>query len=80
MRKSRFSEDQIIAILKECGDGRAVPTSCRRRRVPLAVSNGWRLLSVLCRGVTARVQGSPACVRRSGWPIDASEYCESCQE
>ena len=42
MRKSRFSEDQIIAILKESGDGRTVPSPRDREGVFLPVEEQVR--------------------------------------
>lgn len=42
MRKSRFSEHQIIAILKEVEQGRAVKDVCRERSVSEATYYQWK--------------------------------------
>ena len=42
MKRSRFSEEQIIAILKEQGAGMATADVCRRHGVSLATFYKWK--------------------------------------
>lgn len=42
MRKSRFSENQIITILKEVEQGRAVKDVCREHSVSEATYYQWK--------------------------------------
>jgi putative transposase len=42
MRSSRFSEEQIIAILKEQEAGRSTAEICRRHGISQATFYGWK--------------------------------------
>ena len=42
MRKSRFSDEQIIAILKEQEVGMATAEVCRRHGISTATFYGWK--------------------------------------
>jgi putative transposase len=42
MKKSRFSEEQIIAVLKEHQAGIAVPDICRKHGISDATFYNWR--------------------------------------
>ena len=42
MRKSRFAEDQIIAVLKEHQAGMPAADLCRKHGISDATSYGWR--------------------------------------
>ena len=42
MRKSRFSEDQIIAILREQEQGQSTAEVCRRHGISQATFYGWK--------------------------------------
>ena len=42
MRKSKFSENQIISILKEVGKGRTVKDVCREHSVSEATYYQWK--------------------------------------
>ncbi len=42
MRKSRFTEDQIIGILHELESGAKIPDVCRRHGVADATIHRWR--------------------------------------
>lgn len=42
MKKSRFSESQIIAILKQAGGGTPVPELCREHGMSSALFYRWR--------------------------------------
>lgn len=42
MKKSRFSESQIVAILKECDAGLAVGEVCRKHGISQATYYKWK--------------------------------------
>lgn len=42
MRKSRFTEPQIMAVLRPSEDGVAVPELCREHRISSASFHNWR--------------------------------------
>ena len=42
MRKSKFSESQIVAILKEGGVGLSVAEVCRKHGISAATWYGWK--------------------------------------
>lgn len=42
MKKSRFSDSQIIAVLKQAEDGTPVPELCREHGVSSATFYKWR--------------------------------------
>lgn len=42
MKKSRFSDSQIIAILKQAEDGTPVPELCRQHGISSATFYKWR--------------------------------------
>ena len=42
MKKSRFSNSQIIAILKQAQDGAPIPALCREHNISTATFYNWR--------------------------------------
>ena len=42
MKKSRFSDSQIIAVLKQAEDGTPVPELCRQHGISSATFYKWR--------------------------------------
>lgn len=42
MKKSRFSDSQIIAVLKQAGAGKPVPKLCREHGISSATFYKWR--------------------------------------
>lgn len=42
MKKSRFSDSQIIAVLKQAEDGAPVPDLCRQHGISAATFYKWR--------------------------------------
>ena len=42
MKKSRFTDSQIIAVLKQAESGRAVPDLCREHGISSATFYKWR--------------------------------------
>jgi len=43
MKKARFSEEQIVSILRECGAGMDVTTLCRKHGISDTTYYKWRL-------------------------------------
>ena len=74
MRKSRFTEDQIIGILKEHQAGIPVVDLCRKHGISDASScaNEFRLLSSICGRLTASARAT------SGMTPSMQAYMPTC--
>ena len=51
MKSSQFSEEQIIAILREAESGTAVIDRCRRQRISMVTFYNW---NARCEGMEIR--------------------------
>lgn len=46
MRKARFTEHQIIAVLKSVEAGRTVKDVCREAGISVVGSSSWHIMSI----------------------------------
>ena len=75
MKKSRFSEHQIITILKSVEAGRTARDVCREHGISSATFHGWKSrfggmeapISNACAILSMKTPGSSKCTRTRVW-------------